>query len=537
MSIKYIPEKSSFRVTYKDWHLVSKGAKSPYSSKFFPILDAEGKKISKPTKKQIRDAEKSLQGKDSELESATIATPAAKQVKDSKTPKRLLLPLLKQTLENPCYSQADRARARARYALNELITYLEEKKLVGFTTDSFQKNDVLDFLKATYPHQMKNTIQGRLKRFRTAYKLLLERNRIAGINPFKEITMYDITNILEEPYLEKDGGMYMPAYMKAFYDWASERIAERGKQGVLKNPQGAKICLYCLLLTGWRVADAVSINKEQIDFCANTIRLIHSKTLTTSRAHSVLFLPRHFRCLLEETPTDEQGFYWSGKIDSKSRYLRELLNEYFTIELPAGYKEFEKNGRINKSHSLHGFRRSVITLLKGENVNNEIVNYIVGHSSQSIEEKHYNVFSADPEKYTREPLEIMENFIEKGDSAVKEMRHVRLIHYAKTLEISMIDAQAIFYAEEIALTRKRVKKNPMHNARVELLAEMIFANDISSKEITDIAMVEVIKILKDKEEKERRNPKEREEARKRIYQGESKFAIDRYLLQRAQRRD
>lgn len=432
MSVQYIKNKGFFRVSFKDWQLVRAGASSPYRSKTFWAYNEQGEKIPRPSARLVQRMIERLKQTEKQLEEATKEGKPYGSNEEAREEGRTLVAMLEQIKEKPCrYSTSKKEISYARGVINKLIAWLSVNKK-ELTLETIKKRHIVAFFKDTHKGLSAGTVHNTLKILKTAFSLVIEKRDLQIQNPLTRVRFTDIKGLLPETETDfRELGMFSESWLHRFWQYV---------QGLELIP-GARACIYCLLLTGWRVGDCVSLNKKQIDFKHNTITLLHSKTKKSTGAKTVLYLTPYLKELLEEASPDGMGNIW-GNIVQRTKYdkVNKILQNFIALEPPRGYEETQGKTAVLRSHTVHSFRRSVITHLKGRGVDSEIVRYMVGHSGGSIEEKHYNVFSAEPHRFTKIPLLGIEKMILKGEEAGEEDKQEKIVELARTLGV---DIQAL----------------------------------------------------------------------------------------------
>lgn len=432
MSVQYIKNKGFFRVSFKDWQLVRAGAVSPYRSKTFWAYNEQGEKILRPSARLVQRMIERLKQTERELEEATKEGKPYGSNEEAREEGRTLVAMLEQIKEKPCrYSTKKQDIACALVVINKLIAWLSVNKK-DLTLETIKKRHIVAFFKDTHKGLSNNTLHNSLKILKTAFSLIIEKRDLNISNPLTKVRFTDIKGLLPENEVDfRELGMFSEIWLHRFWQYV---------QG-LDLSAGARACIYCLLLTGWRVGDCVMLNKKQIDLKHNTITLLHSKTRNSTGAKTVLYLTPFFRELLESAVHDSMGNIWENIVkQTKYQKVKKILQDYIALDPPRGYEETQGKDRVLRSHTVHSFRRSVITHLKGQGVDSEIVRYIVGHSGGSIEERHYNKFSAESERFTKIPLLGIEKMILKGEEAGEEDKQEKIKEYARSLGV---DIQAL----------------------------------------------------------------------------------------------
>lgn len=466
MSVQFLTDKGFFRLTYKDWSLVQNGVPSPYRSKTYWIVDAQGNKVFRPTKRQRERKLAELQKTEKELEEKSKGGKQYESNEEAREEGRTLVAMLTQIRETPCrYSSRKKDIACARIVIDRLIDWLTLKNK-GLTLETIKKHHIETFFKDTHKNLSNNTIHNSLKILKTAVSLIIERRGLNITNPLSVIKFAGIKGLMPKNQINyRELGMFEEAWLHDFW---------RHVEG-LKLSAGEKACIYALMLTGWRVGDCVMLNKSQIDLNHNTIKLLHSKTADSTGALTILYITPHFKKLLTEAiqRADNKGFLWGYiKQETKYRKLDKILKDFIAEREPQDYKEIKieygKDGeyRTFRTHTIHSFRRSVITHLKGEGIDSETVRYIVGHSGGNIEEKHYNRFSKKPDALTKAPLLAMEKMILERDEAKEEERLKKLNEVLGSLNVTKGELMYILTKE----LRKEMLEIDRENAKKLSLA-------------------------------------------------------------------
>lgn len=442
MAVQYIENRGFFRVSYKDWRLVRAGAVSPYRSKTFWAYNEQGEKILRPSARLVQRTIERLKQKEKELEEESKEGKPYGSNEEAREEGRTLVAMLEQIKEKPCrYSTSKKEISYARGVINKLIVWLTANKK-ELTLETIKKRHIIAFFKDTHKGLSAGTVHNTLKILKTAFSLVIEKRDLNISNPLSRVRFTDIKGLLPENEVNfRELGIFSESWLFRFWQYV---------QG-LELTAGARACIFCLLLTGWRVADCVSLNKKQIDFKHNTITLLHSKTRNSTGAKTVLYLTPYFKKLLESAVHDGMGDLW-GNIVQRTKYdkVNKILQDFIALDTPRGYEEIQGKSAVLRSHTVHSFRRSVITHLKGRGVDSEVVRYMVGHSGGNIEEKHYNKFSAEPEKFTKIPLLGIEKMILKGEEAGEEEKQEKIVELAHSLGV---DLQALI--DSLAKTVKK----------------------------------------------------------------------------------
>ena len=193
-----------------------------------------------------------------------------------------------------------------------------------------------------------------------------------------------------------------------------------------KHKQPARIqrfaFFYLLIVTGWRVGDLANFKWKDVDFKKRVITNLHSKTEDSTGVHTKIFMTNLMKKVLMalhelKRPEEFKEYLFSvGREGVKNLHQRNVTNAqthmaHMREELELN--EVMKRGK-NKvhAHTIHSIRGSFITHMAPKRFDEALVNYIVGHKLSGINEKHYKRYDSEPELYTRDIIERMENLVD-----------------------------------------------------------------------------------------------------------------------------
>ena len=183
--------------------------------------------------------------------------------------------------------------------------------------------------------------------------------------------------------------------------------------------------LYMLMVTGWRIGDILTLTWEQINFTRRTISLKHKKTAKKTGHETILYITPLMERVLKAQHELWKTFPYNTHLVFN---LRSLFREVATpisyhAEIGKIIKAYcqkteiykvtpQKSGFNLKNYTIHCIRKSVITELQlVEAFSSERIRYLVGHTDNSTQGKHYIKFKMYPERTTRSMVEHMEEVI------------------------------------------------------------------------------------------------------------------------------
>lgn len=167
-------------------------------------------------------------------------------------------------------------------------------------------------------------------------------------------------------------------------------------------------------LTGWRISDVLNLRESQIDRKENTLTITFQKTMNSTKSTATIPLLQPLQDIFDRY-TNETGFFfpefsdiyqetgdWRRANKWRKGWLRVVrsigLGDAKTYTLPNGK---QKTMMCFTPHSVRG---TVISLLSESGYVEPLVNHLVGHSSGSINQKHYMTFTADTVRPMMETL-------------------------------------------------------------------------------------------------------------------------------------
>lgn len=193
-----------------------------------------------------------------------------------------------------------------------------------------------------------------------------------------------------------------------------------------KHKQPARIqrfaFFYLLIVTGWRVGDLAEFKWKDVDFKKRVITNLHGKTEDSTGVHTKIFMTNLMKEVLMtlqelERPKEFKDYLFSvGRGGVKNLRQRNVTNaqthmDHMREELEL-HEVAERGKNKMHAHTIHSIRGSFITHMAPKRFDETLVNYIVGHKLTGINEKHYKRYDSDPELYTRDVIETMEQLVD-----------------------------------------------------------------------------------------------------------------------------
>ncbi|MBE6418738.1 MAG: site-specific integrase [Akkermansiaceae bacterium] len=253
---------------------------------------------------------------------------------------------------------------------------------------------------------------------------------------------------------------------------------------------------YFLMVTGWRDAVIAELKWIDIDLKHNIITKIHNKTENSTQQRTRIYITPTMKWILEEVKKLPAPKKWKEYVFCYGRENTNNLIQSNVTKAQTHMRAMRKEMELNVTnkpgiyelnpYAVHSIRGSMISLLKGAgNFNNDLVEYIVGHSGDSVSENNYERFDDNPELYTRDALEFMEAMIGADKCFIwhvmpSEMAQRRLDcempnGWQRKLSVNFWDPKAIELMENYF---SELKKSKNHTA-AKLVNEIIMrANDM-----------------------------------------------------------
>lgn len=393
-----------YRVTYKDAVKSKQAGKRIMINKRAYLLDNNGQRIRNDYghKAAIKARAKELlaEAEKAEAESARAAQGVAASAEVVK--RTLAKRLAKQCAERPCYSRKAAAINAARRNIEAFLAWLNAHYPES-TLEEFSRKKAEEYIASLGQNYTRGSVAINVKALKTAWDIVCHDDDLTLSNPWQGIMRAVGKQVAAVESIGKKGS-FDRAWIERFFDYLGH----------------GEVSAYftLLLMTGWRKTDVLNLTSENVDLARRSIRIRHTKTADSTGAETILYLPSlavdKIKPLIERAPQN------NGKLFPFHRHkVERVFNRFMQQDKPTGYREIVTAQKRLRTHSMHTFRATAITLLKSAGYNNELVRYYVGHAPQSIEEKSYNDFATEYEKNTAPAAEFMARVIAGKSEPVK----------------------------------------------------------------------------------------------------------------------
>lgn len=172
--------------------------------------------------------------------------------------------------------------------------------------------------------------------------------------------------------------------------------------------------LIIMWLTGWRISDVLNLRESQIDRKENTLTLFFQKTINSTKQSVTIPLLAPLKEIFDRH-SNESGFFFpeysdiyqeTGDWRRANKWRKGFMKEVISIGLGDAKTYTLPNGtqKTMMCFTPHSVRGTVISLLSESGYVEPLVNHLVGHSSGSINQKHYMTFTADTVRPMMETL-------------------------------------------------------------------------------------------------------------------------------------
>lgn len=167
-------------------------------------------------------------------------------------------------------------------------------------------------------------------------------------------------------------------------------------------------------LTGWRISDILNLRESQIDRKHNTLTVTFQKTMNSTKATTTIPLIKPLKDIFARY-ANKTGFFFpeysdiyreTGDWRRANQWRKGWLRVVNNIGL-GGSKTYSLPNGTQKTmlyYTPHSVRGTVISLLSESGYVEPLVNHLVGHSSGSINQKHYMTFTSETVKPMMETL-------------------------------------------------------------------------------------------------------------------------------------
>jgi len=170
---------------------------------------------------------------------------------------------------------------------------------------------------------------------------------------------------------------------------ACDQIDNNNPTGVERARRRARGLLYTLLYTGFRLSDAVKLERSRLDMHTGKLMIRMMKT----REALYIRLPQDALDALAAVPVESKYFFWSGngRLGTALRSARRTVDCVLRI---AG---------VENGHP-HRFRDTFAVELLDNGTDLRTVQLLLGHTSIKTTEKHYAPFVASTQRIVDEAL-------------------------------------------------------------------------------------------------------------------------------------
>lgn len=174
-----------------------------------------------------------------------------------------------------------------------------------------------------------------------------------------------------------------------------------------------RFCIfYFLTVTGWRINDILSLTWKQVDLQKGIIKLTHSKTQNQG-IKTELYITDFMNEILTalyflkgEATKENRDYIFSLRNENTRNIYNNTSKFYKETRAKLKLDEYEQKGKLKTyTYTIHSFRHTVITRLTQAGYQEAKINYLVGHSPKTTEEKHYLTLTADDTKDLIEHME------------------------------------------------------------------------------------------------------------------------------------
>lgn len=169
-------------------------------------------------------------------------------------------------------------------------------------------------------------------------------------------------------------------------------------------------------VTGWRLSDILNLNVSQINQEENTLTLVFQKTSNSTKQDVTIPLLGPLKEIFERRGAKHCFYFFPRYSDfayrtGDWRRANQWRKRYMAIACLNGLGDYKayissdgKSVRRMYYYTPHAVRGTVISLLSESGYVEPLVNHLVGHSSGSINQKHYMTFTADTVRPMMETL-------------------------------------------------------------------------------------------------------------------------------------
>lgn len=376
-SAKYDEKRNGFWLSFKDFQKEKAGVKHPYGKKF--ITDKFYPHLPKKAKER-RMAE--MVNEAARLENATIT-----QIDYSGRNRRFIAWEYFANVEKVSGSTHPTTVERNRWVVNTFVDWLKANypKLYLHELSRQIAEEYITSLRATKALTTVKTFSQVLSWIMKRVLVATEDSDLKYRNPFEN---FDFSVIEHEAKVRK--AIFTVEQMKQLLEPLPP--TNMSKTGIYRITHEI---FYILFATGWRISDVCSINPStDVDWEKRTLTHIHGKTQKRGTRTVLYLTDRLYNFLLERK--DQPSLWPKYKLHSLRKAALARINAL-------GFKEMYTKGKATfNAYCVHSTRGTVITWLKNANFNNDRINYLVGHCTQSVEGRSYNKFDYSPKEATED---------------------------------------------------------------------------------------------------------------------------------------
>lgn len=385
-SCTYDEKRNGFWLSWKDFQKAKEGHKHPYGKKF--ITDRTYPHLSKKARER-RLAE--LTQEAVKIENATIS-----KIDYTDRNRRFIAHEYFANVEKVSGSTHPATVERNRWAVNTFVDWLKAnypKLYLHELNRQIAEEYIIDLRKAKALTTVKTFAQV-LSWIMKRVLVATEESDLKYRNPFDGM---DFTILEHEAKVRK--AIFTVEQMKQLLEPVPP--TQMSRTGIYKIVHEI---FYVLFITGWRISDVCMINPStEIDWEKRTLTHIHGKTKKHG-TRTVLYL------------TDRMYEFFAARKNQTSLWpkykLHSLRKSALSRIASLGFKEMTPKGKATfNAYCVHSTRGTVITHLKNANFNQDRIDYLVGHCTQSVQGRSYNKFDYSPKEATEDMLLYLESLL------------------------------------------------------------------------------------------------------------------------------
>lgn len=415
MKITYDAKKNAYVIIYKDYSKVKQGMKYPYGRK---QVKSE---TPKPTLRERNARIKELEREYAKIELATdeieVLHGAIDEAKDAV---RYLESLPQSSI---CISKNEDVIKQEIRRFQLFVDFLKEQRK-GIKLHELDDKLVEDFA-ATLEQYSYGTFCDILNRVDVVLRGALKEFRGSTLkyyNPFHNVKFRE----LREEQHGNRRSIFSQSDLQFILAKAKDKKDIKGR-GYTMTPERIfqrYAIVYMMMVTGWRIGDVVGMRWDEVDLERRVITKTFKKT-AKKQIHTRLYITDKMHELLSEVKTvckpkdgDSPLLFPLRRCGVKPQNLNKSAMQNVRNFLLSCIKHLglftaidTKFNRRFFAYSPHSLRATTITALTIKGFNESMINYLVGHTPRTIEERHYLKFDMDPKRSTAAMLEYMEDYI------------------------------------------------------------------------------------------------------------------------------